>query len=285
MLGITQPKGIPIPKKEVLSPPEYKPPPHIKFGIPEDTYATCLSLIPKPPKKDVVRQLINFPKKLRYSMEMDAVHPEDRNRDFILEYNLSDGTILVQELEKRNSGRREGCFLRATLVPKPNTGRDNPEYYTPQDLFIGARVNFFNHYFIIRGADLFVYRYIEANPDKFPCEIRNNIRDYFVKENLLSDDISIEVKKIEDKEEAEVRSIKMLEENGGNHSDMIDCLKHLETQAKRKYEGKHGELRERTPPPEELCPGLITNPAESNPSQDVKMLSEKNRKKEVTWND
>ncbi|XP_034183851.1 EF-hand domain-containing protein 1 [Osmia lignaria lignaria] len=285
MLGITQPKGIPIPSKEVLSPPEYKPPPHIKFGTPEDTYAGCLSLIPKPPKKDVIRQLINFPKKLRYSMQMDAVHPEDRNRDFILEYSLSDGTILVHELEKRNSGRREGCFLKATLVAKPNTGRDNPEYYTPQDFFIGARLNIFNHYFIIRGADLFVYRYMEENPDKFPCEIRNNIRDYFVREKLLGDDISIEVKKIEDKEEADARSIKMLEENGGNQSDMIDCLKDLETQGKRKYEGKHGELRERTPPPEELCPGLITNPKESDPNQDAKKPSENERKKEVTWND
>ncbi|XP_003706810.1 EF-hand domain-containing protein 1 [Megachile rotundata] len=286
MLGITQPKEIPIPTKKPKSAPEYKPPPHIKFGAPDDTYASCLSFILKPPKKDTVRQLLNFPKKLRYSMQMDAVHPEDRNRDFILEYNLSEGTILVQELEKRNSGRREGCFLKAMLVPKPKTGRDDPEYYTPQDFFIGARVNFFNHYFIICGADLFVYRYIEANPEKFPREIRDNIRDYFVKQNLLSDDISTEIKKIEDRKEAEARSIKMVDEDVKNVSDLAECLEQLETQARQKYEGEHGELRERTPPPEELCPGLITkSPEESNQYQDTKTFPENVKKREVTWND
>ena len=68
MLGITQPERIPLPTKDVVTAPEYKPPPHIIFGTPEDTYASCLSFMPKRPKKDVVRQLLNFPKKLSYSM-------------------------------------------------------------------------------------------------------------------------------------------------------------------------------------------------------------------------
>lgn len=130
-------------------------------------------------------------------MQMDSVHPEDQERDFILEYDLGEGTVLIQELEKRNSGRREGCFLRATLVPKPGTERDNPSYYTPQDFFIGAKINVFNHYFNINGADLFVYRYIEANPEKFGQQIRDNMRNYFAQQGLLQDDITMEAKKIE----------------------------------------------------------------------------------------
>lgn len=149
-------------------------------------------------KKDVIRQLTNFTKKLRYSLKMDAVHPEEKDRDFIMEYNLSDGTIIIMELDKKNSGRLGGSFLRSTLIPKPNTGRDNPEYYTPEDFFIGATINVFNHFFTIIGADIFVYRYIEANSEKFSETVRNNIRNYFIQHDLLRNDITTEAKKIQD---------------------------------------------------------------------------------------
>ncbi|CAL7943521.1 unnamed protein product [Xylocopa violacea] len=284
MLNIIQPKEIPLPMEDVKVSPEYEPPPHIIFGTPEDTYTSCLSFMPKQPKKDVVRQLVNFPKKLRYSMKMDVVHPEDENRDFILEYNLSDGTILVQELEKRNSGRREGCFLKATLVPKPNTERNNPEYYTPQDFYIGAKINIFNHHFIITGADLFVYRYTEANSEKFSREVRDSIRDYLVKQKLLCTDIEVETKKIQDEKDTKQQLIEP-HEAIVEKDDMTKCLDDFETQAKCKYEGEHGELRLRTPPPEELCPDLsLVDPAPiSQSNKDLKTFKEQNIKKEVKW--
>ena len=166
-----------------------KPPPHIKFGTPEDTLAGCQSFVPKPPKKDVVRELFNFPKKLRYLAAMEAVHPEDEDRNFIIEYALSDGKIGISEIEKRNSGRRGGCFLSPTLIPKPGTDRDNPLYYTPEDFFVGAKLNVYNHRFVITGIDLFVYRYVEANPDKFCRELRDNLRNYVVRQGLLEDEI------------------------------------------------------------------------------------------------
>ncbi|KOC65488.1 EF-hand domain-containing protein 1 [Habropoda laboriosa] len=286
MLGITQPKEIPLSIKEIKLSSKYKPPPHIIFGTPEDTYTSCLSFLPKPPKKDVVRQLLNFPNKLRYSMKMDVVHPEDKNRDFILEYSLSEGTILVHELEKRNSGRYEGCFLKATLVPKSKTGRDNPQYYTPQDFFIGAKINIFNHYFIINGADLFVYRYTEANPEKFPQEIRDNIRDYFVKQNLLREDIEIETKKLQDQRDTKLHSIKPAEATIEGDI-MTRCINDLEAQVKCKYEGEQGELRSRQVPSEELCPNLrTTDPMQLfHQCQDSKIFTEKDTKKEVRWDD
>lgn len=197
MLGTPQLDAIPISTKVERSAPKYEIPPHIKFGSPEDTYASCLSFIPKPPKKNVIRQLENFPKKLRYSARMDAIHPEDEGRDFVLEYSLSHGTIQINEIEKPNSGRREGCFLSSRLIPKPCTGNDNPEYYTPQDLFIGARINVFNHRFIITGADLFVYRYIDANSDKFCQKVLENLRNYFLRQDMLQDDVDAEARKIQ----------------------------------------------------------------------------------------
>jgi len=176
--------------------PKYIPP-HIQFGTPEDTYVSCLSFLPKMPKKDVIRQLANHPKKLRYSVRMDAVHPEDENRDFILEYSLSDGVIQIKEIEKRNSGRYEGSFLSSMFVPKPGTKRDDPEYYTPQDFFIGARINVFNHHFVITGADLFVYRYVETNRNKFCQEVRENLRNYFLQQGMLQDDVDAEAREIQ----------------------------------------------------------------------------------------
>lgn len=185
--------------------PKYKVPAHIDYGKPEDTYNSCLSLVPKPPWKNTVRQLANFSKKLRYFTRMDAVHPEDKNRDFILEYDLSNGTIQISEIKKRNSGRQEGCFLSWRLIPKPITEKDDPLYYTPEDFFIGARINIFNHRFVITGADLFVYHYIEENSGKFCQEVRENLRSYFLQQNMLQNDIDIEAKKIkETKDEQEL---------------------------------------------------------------------------------
>ncbi|XP_011708053.1 PREDICTED: EF-hand domain-containing protein 1-like [Wasmannia auropunctata] len=201
MLGTPQPDAIPIPARVERPAPRYEVPPHIKFGSPEDTYASCLSFVPKPPKKNVTRQLVNFPKKLRYSARMDATHPEDEGRDFVMVYSLSDGTVQINEIEKRNSGRREGCFLSFRLIPKPCTGKDDPEYYTPRDFFIGARVNVFNHRFVITGADLFVYRYVEANHDKFCPEVRENLRNYFLQQGMLQDDVDVEARKIQKMED------------------------------------------------------------------------------------
>ncbi|XP_014473279.1 PREDICTED: EF-hand domain-containing protein 1-like [Dinoponera quadriceps] len=188
-LRTPQPNPIPPVEKKVERPAtSYEVPAHIDFGSPEDTYASCLSFILKPPRKNVIRQLVNFPKKLRYSARMDAAHPEDEGRDFVLVYSLSDGTIQIIEISKRNSGRLEGCFLSSRVIPKPGTGRDDPQYYTPEDFFIGARINVFNHIFVITGADLFVYRYVEANHDKFREDVRENLRNYFLQQGAPRDD-------------------------------------------------------------------------------------------------
>lgn len=198
VLGAPQPSAIPFPAKMERSVPKYKVPPHIDYGRPEDTYASCLSLVPKPFKKNVIRQLANFPKRLRYSVRMDAAHPEDENRNFVLEYDLSNGAIRINEIERSNSGRREGCFLGWRPIPKPATGKDDPRYYTPEDFFIGAHINVFNHHFVITGADLFVYRYVEANNDKFCQEVRDNLRNYFLpQEQRDNEDVGTEERQLE----------------------------------------------------------------------------------------
>ncbi|XP_043285106.1 EF-hand domain-containing protein 1-like [Venturia canescens] len=186
MLCSPQPPGI----IESVDSEKREEAPQAAYGSPEDTSSSSQSVVPKPPKQDLIRQISNAPQKLRYLAKMDAVHPEDEDRDFIIDYFLSDGKITISERPKRNSGRRSGCFLSKSLVPKPETRSDHPLYYTPEDLFIGAKINVHNHRFIVTGIDLYVYRFAEANPDLFTREYRDNLRNYATSRGLLADDIS-----------------------------------------------------------------------------------------------
>jgi hypothetical protein len=68
---------------------------------------------------------------------MDWVHPEDKDRKFVFSYSLADYSITISEIPKRNSGFMEGTYLKSTHIPKPGTNLDEPEYYTPADLYIG----------------------------------------------------------------------------------------------------------------------------------------------------
>nr|CAD7450862.1 unnamed protein product [Timema bartmani] len=191
-------------------------PPHMGFGTPEDSLQSCLSLQPKSAKKDIVRYVYNANKHLRYEARLDWVHPEDKDRKFIILYSLSNCHLSIMEPPIRNSGIIGGRFLSPTLVPKPGTDPSNPEYYTPADIYIGAVLVVFNHRFIITGADLFVHRYAEANPEKFPPEVVDNIRNYMFCNGLLKDDIELRSKQ-QAEEQREKKRDQMCTENNSPH--------------------------------------------------------------------
>lgn len=48
-------------------------PPYNGFGIPEDSLQNCLSLFPKPPRKDIIKMLENNLKVLRYQVALVSV--------------------------------------------------------------------------------------------------------------------------------------------------------------------------------------------------------------------
>ncbi|XP_054617920.1 EF-hand domain-containing protein 1 isoform X2 [Dunckerocampus dactyliophorus] len=158
-------------------------PPYNGFGSLEDSLQSCLSLIPAPPKKNVLKMLENGNKVLRYSVRM--MTPEDapqskKNRDadrrFILSYYLSNDTISIYENPQNNSGFIGGGFLKRTRVPKPNSPVDNPEFYSPADFSIGATVDVFGHRFVLTDADLYVLKYMETNPSQVPLETLDTLR-------------------------------------------------------------------------------------------------------------
>ncbi|KAJ8964821.1 hypothetical protein NQ314_004629 [Rhamnusium bicolor] len=164
-------------------------PPHDGLGSLEDSIQNTITFLPKPPRKDVLRQLLNANKNLRYEMIIDAVHPEDTVRRFLLMYSLADGTCRIIEPPIKNSGILGGKYLKSTLLIKPGSDPLNPDYYTPADFHIGAVITVFQQRFRIVGADLYVYRYMEANPNKFPCEVIENMRNYMYNKGYLKDDV------------------------------------------------------------------------------------------------
>lgn len=151
----------------------------------------CFQTIPTRPRRDEVRSMLNSNKYLRYTMDLNWVHPEDSIRKFVMVYSLAHSTLMIHEPAIRNSGIIGGRFLRHSLVSKPNTDPQNPEYYTPADFYIGAKIEVNGYRFFITGADLFVYRYMQANPEKFSQDVVDNMRNYMYKQGYLTDDIKV----------------------------------------------------------------------------------------------
>ncbi|XP_078503713.1 EF-hand domain-containing protein 1 isoform X2 [Lissotriton helveticus] len=153
-------------------------PPYNGFGLIEDSIQNCLSLVPQPPRKDVVKMLENDRKVLRYAAVLDSVNPEDKIRRFVLNYFLSTDMISIFEPQIRNSGIIGGKFLERSKVPKPDSPMDYPIYYGPADFAIGSVVEVFSHRFTITDADVYVLNYLLANKDKFPLEVLTSIQKH-----------------------------------------------------------------------------------------------------------
>ncbi|XP_073481249.1 EF-hand domain-containing protein 1 isoform X1 [Aquarana catesbeiana] len=165
-------------EKKVIEEVKQEIPPYNGFGLLEDSLQNCLTLIPKPPKKDVIKMLENDHKVLRYAASLDSMNPEDKGRRFILSYYLSDDMISIYEPQIRNSGIIGGKFLERTRVLKPGSSIDNPSYYGPSDFKIGSVVEVFRHRFIITNADEYVLNYIRAHKDQFPSEVLNSLESH-----------------------------------------------------------------------------------------------------------
>lgn len=61
--------------------------------------------------------------------------------------------------------------MERTRISKPGSTTDNPKYYKPIDLAIGASVECFKHKFTITDADRYVLKYMTDRKDEFPAEM------------------------------------------------------------------------------------------------------------------
>ncbi|KAL3892161.1 hypothetical protein ACJMK2_004395 [Sinanodonta woodiana] len=173
--GITEFSTVDV-KGKLKDLPRMEIPPYNQFGSMEDSLQSCLSLVPQPPKKDFIKMLENDHKVLRFEATMDTVRPEDKGRRFIISYRLADDMMTIYEPPVRNSGIIGGKFLERTRVAKPGCPPDQPVYYGPQDLYIGAVIEVFRHRFIILNADEYVLKYMETHKDQIPASTIDSLR-------------------------------------------------------------------------------------------------------------
>ncbi|XP_053736475.1 EF-hand domain-containing protein 1-like [Synchiropus splendidus] len=162
---------------DVLQDRKKEVPPYNYFGSLEDSLQNCLSLIPKPSKRNVQKMLENGNKVLRYTAQLDSPNPEDEGRHFILSYYLSNDMIGIYEKPTRNSGILGGKFLEKTRVPKPGCSVENPEFYSPADFAIGSTVEVFSHRFVLTDADHYVLKYLESISNEIPTETLESVRN------------------------------------------------------------------------------------------------------------
>ncbi|XP_048841820.1 EF-hand domain-containing protein 1 [Brienomyrus brachyistius] len=153
-------------------------PPYNGFGSLEDSLQNCLSLVPEPPKKNLLKLLENDGKVLRYAARMDSQNPSDQGRRFIISYFLADDMISIFEMSARNSGIISGKFLEKTRIPKPGSTVDNPEYYGPADFAIGATVEVFRHHFVLTDADHYALKYLESISEQIPSQTLSSLRQH-----------------------------------------------------------------------------------------------------------
>ncbi|NXK44208.1 EFHC2 protein, partial [Chauna torquata] len=166
----------PVPYK---APPPPKPektfPPYTGFGSEEDSLCSCMGLLPKPPQKDFKK----FMEKDRSGLESNILRflaklvtdsSVDKDRKFIICYFLSDDTISIFEHMQRNTGILGGKFLERGRIKKPGQEpfKSEPsEYFKAQDLFVGARVCFHGHNFLLVDADEYTINYMEKHANEF----------------------------------------------------------------------------------------------------------------------
>lgn len=79
-------------------------PPYNGWGSLADSEANCLSLIPKPPHRDINKFLTLDRCNLRFKARMISDIFENCERMFVITYYLSDDSISVYEISGRNSG-------------------------------------------------------------------------------------------------------------------------------------------------------------------------------------
>ncbi|KAK5889868.1 hypothetical protein CesoFtcFv8_013445 [Champsocephalus esox] len=165
-----------------LKPPRPVPP-YNGFGSEEDSLSSCQRLQPKTPQKDFRK----FMDKDRCGLESNILNfrakmvtsdPVDRERVFVISFYLSDDSIGVFERAQRNSGVLGGKFLERGRVKKPGQQlfKSQPsEYFTPQDLYVGATLVFNEKLFKLLDADEYTLNYMEKHAAEFPQANVGNI--------------------------------------------------------------------------------------------------------------
>ncbi|CAH1175792.1 unnamed protein product [Phaedon cochleariae] len=162
-------KEIPLPKDRDL-------PPWNGYGTHEDSAQNCITVEPKAPQKDFKKFLLYDrygldSHVLRFEARMKSKIPENCTRVFIISYFLSDDTMAVFEIARKNSGFKTSTFFARSKIKLPGqkvfTSKP-PLCFTPQHMFVGATLIINEFEFVLLDADEYALRYMELNAGQFP---------------------------------------------------------------------------------------------------------------------
>ncbi|XP_067373326.1 EF-hand domain-containing family member C2 isoform X2 [Channa argus] len=155
---------------EAPKPPRLVPP-YNGFGSEEDSLSFCQGLLPKPPQKDFHKFMKKDSNVLKFRAKMVTTDPVDRERVFIISFYLSDDSISVYEHPERNSGVIGGKFLQRARVKKPGQElfkSEMSEYFSAQDLYVGAILCLNSKDFRLVDADEYTLNYMEKHAKEIP---------------------------------------------------------------------------------------------------------------------
>eukprot|EP00586_Coscinodiscus_wailesii_P018135 CAMPEP_0172517404 /NCGR_PEP_ID=MMETSP1066-20121228/284800_1 /TAXON_ID=671091 /ORGANISM="Coscinodiscus wailesii, Strain CCMP2513" /LENGTH=775 /DNA_ID=CAMNT_0013299393 /DNA_START=71 /DNA_END=2398 /DNA_ORIENTATION=+ len=188
-------KGIQL-KCDMALEPEEEPvvferqiPPYNGFGSEEDSLRSCTRGInPPPPKKDLAKMRDKQGVIMRFNAHLLNDKTQDHKRRFVIQYFMEDDTIAIREPPIRNSGVMGGNFLRRQHLKKTDGTR-----YGAGDMYVGNKVFFMSHQFVLLNADDYTYRLMENEEVTFPFSsltlVRKKLREkevplrhYFVSE-------------------------------------------------------------------------------------------------------
>jgi hypothetical protein len=135
-------------------------PPYNGYGSWDDSMSSVLNLIPKKPKKDLVKLFNHEGKILRFTARFADPKPEDQNRLFVFNFHMFDDTISIHEPPQRNLGIVTGRFLEKGVHMNQISG----DLFKAEDLVPGNVVSVFNHQFEMLDCDEYTRKTFE-NPD------------------------------------------------------------------------------------------------------------------------
>jgi len=158
-------KDIPVNFEHTVVRPQVAIPPHYPGhpGTEEDSLGSFIYLTPKVPKKNWNRMMEYDQKVFRFMARLETDRVEDQDRVFVVKYHLADDTIGVFEPPARNSGIVGGKFLERARLKKADG-----VWYLQSDFFVGARVQFHNHKFVLFQADEYTLQLMEEESHLHP---------------------------------------------------------------------------------------------------------------------
>ncbi|XP_031628487.1 EF-hand domain-containing family member C2 [Contarinia nasturtii] len=145
-------------------------PPYNGWGTFEDSESSCYSIQLKVPQRDMKKFLELDKCNLRFKAQMISNIDENSDREFVITYYLSDDTISVFEIGKRNACQSRD-FLKRSRFYLPNQNvytSQRPLAYTPQMFYIGANVNLKGFEYHLTDADEFTLNFMESHSSEFP---------------------------------------------------------------------------------------------------------------------